>query len=184
MKSLIAFLIPLVCLSCVRGGGKEDLGNIIEVGHQVPRFHVDQQVVGGEYKDFTSPEDFEGRNTLLVFFTTRCPDCQRDIRYAGKVWRELGPEQVNVVCISRGFNSDYTPHKFWEDYSLGDMPWFVDPDGTQAFAKFATGYVPRFYLVDPTGTVIWMKVENLGYGEYDEAKGAKFVEEIKKQLNK
>ena len=185
MKKNILFLFALAALlvSCTSGGGKEEDTSILKAGDPVPAFHVDQDLVGEDYRDFTSPQDFEGKNTLLVFFTTTCPDCQREIPFAKRVWDDLGTDEVNVVCISRGYKPDYMPHKFWEDYKLGDMPWFIDTDGEEAYAKFATGYVPRFYLVGKDGRIVWMKVENLGYGKYTDEKGKQFVELVKKQLN-
>lgn len=181
-KIWLLLLLPLVCLtSCTCGGDDEDY-DIIKVGDKVPAFHIDRDVIGGEYFDFTSPDDFLGKNTLLVFFTTKCPDCQREMPFAKRIWDEMGTEEVNVVGISRGFNSDYPPHKFWEDYKMGAAEWYLDTDGTKAYGKFATGYVPRFYLVDETGTVVWMAVEDLGYGKYTEANGDKFVKLVKEKL--
>lgn len=183
MRYIFALLLPFVWLSCVRSGTKDGDTSIIRVGDRVPGFYVERQIPGVEYANFSSPADFEGRNTLLVLFSASCGDCRREMPFAGRVWQELGPEEVRVVCISRGYNPEHTPQMLWEELGLGDMPWFVDPDGEQAYGKFAKSTVPRFYLVDRSGKVVWMRVEELGYGHYDEARGGRFVDQIRKQLN-
>lgn len=132
----------------------------VEVGSTVPTFTVNNS--GGAAVTFT-PADFIGRKSLIVFFTTVCPDCQRELPKVQAAWEVLEAEGLQLITIGR----DQLPtdvQAYWNSTANGkpvfDMPWYVDP-GRNAFNKFAVKTIPRLYLVDETGKVVWIAVENL-----------------------
>jgi thiol-disulfide isomerase/thioredoxin len=128
-------------LSCVSedgpGGGD---GSRVRVGDPVPAFSVG---------DFVSPRDFLGRKSLLVLFNTGCPDCQRELPVIDAACRQL--PDMQAIAISR-------------DQSITQWDYIMTPypDPARAvYNLFAEHTIPRVYLIDEAGTVVWMAIEKL-----------------------
>lgn len=176
MKRLLFFLILPVSIfySCI----KDDTGNKTEyyilAGDNVPAF----EMTNGE-NTLKSPDDFLGKKTLLVFFTTTCSDCRRDMPFAEYAHLQLEPQGLNVITIGRG-ETGQTINNYWSQLDLS-MPYF--PDTNRAiFELFANRTIPRFYLIDEQGVVIWMCANDLGYGTFTKGKGDSFNILIKEKL--
>lgn len=153
-----SLLIATVCIfySCITStDNPQDGKEYIHVGAAVPTFSVN----GKGDETFSSPKDFEGKLTLLMFFTTWCPSCQKQIPYVEEAWNSFkDDEAIQFICIARGGEGSYaqTPEiveEFWRKNDL-HMQWFTDPD-REVFNMFADNNVPRFYLIDESSTVVW-----------------------------
>lgn len=109
---------------------------------------------------FDSPEGFAGRTTLLLFFATWCPDCQAELPVIDAVWQTVAGEPgYDVVAISRGGAEgryEQSPDilsRYWKDHDLR-MPWYLDGDRS-VFDRFASAGIPRVYIVNAEGVVVW-----------------------------
>ncbi len=164
--------------SCVGEGGEEnETKNYIKVGDPVPEFALQDNSSG----QFRSPDDFTQQKTLLAFITTTCPHCRREMPFVEYAYEQLSADGLTVVPIGRGETHD-TMTDYWADLDLGIPRWFIDPY-RDAFDLFANQTVPRFYLVDGSGKVVWMIVGELAPGDFTEEKGDQFIELIKQKLN-
>ena len=163
-------LLTIFLASCVSGGGgdKPDETDRIGIGDRVPEFVLEDGSSGGEFR---SPDDFLGNKTLLMFFTTWCPYCQREMPFVDNAYRKLTEAGLSVVVINRE-EARWKVEEYWSDNGYV-MPWWLDPD-KGIFDLFAISGVPRFYLVDEQGIIVWFRVGRIGTGDFTEEGGNQF----------
>lgn len=180
MKTVgLVFFIQAIFLTACVGDSNSPVGeSYVNVGDMVPDFAVAaaNDLNGGE--GFESPGFFIENQSLLVFFVTWCPDCWRELPFVQYANEKI--PQLNVAAINWG-----EPKGTVVDYLAENeftMPAYLDPGGS-IFKLFASKTIPRIYLIDEEGKVVWMAIENLHYGNFTEAKGDQFNELIKSKLN-
>ncbi len=143
---IMAFALAGCLAGCIsEKGGGEGPAQWVEVGDRVPQFTL------GE---LSSPEAFEGRKSLIVFFNTWCPDCQREMPVINDACRQL--PDLQAIAISRGETLEQQAIEQWAP----EMQYYPDPN-KEIFNLFAESTVPRVYLIDETGVVAWMAIEEL-----------------------
>ena len=145
----------------------------------MPEFEIENTVAGG-WNGIKSRDDFIGKKSLLLFFTTTCPHCRREMPFVEYAWSELSHKGLTVFPIGRGETLE-TILAYWNDLNL-HLPHYLDTDRA-VFDLFANQTVPRFYLVDEDAKVVWMKVGELAPGDFTIEKGDQFIEIIKQKLN-
>ena len=152
---ILLLLSPALFSACVKDKDKpEEMENYINVGDKLPEFTV-KDIDGKELKS----QDFTGQITLLVFFMTTCPDCQRELPKIEQVWENLkGNPDFRLVTIARAEKAEVI-RQFWEKHRF-EMPLYLDPD-RQVFSLFANNTIPRVYLVDRENVVTWMTIEEM-----------------------
>ena len=126
----------------------------IEVGDRVPQFSAE----GLDGTSFNSTS-FTGKRSLLVLFVTTCPDCRRELPQIEWV-RSQTKDNPNILmaAISREEEKSVV-QDFWESEGFS-IPVYLDPDRS-IFSKFAGSTVPRIYIINKSGVVEWMAIENL-----------------------
>lgn len=95
-----------------------------------------------------SQASFEGKEGYIVFFTTTCGDCRRELPIMEEHYRQLtatpeGREHVEFICISRGDDAA-TVRDYWEANGL-TMP-VAAPGDKGVYYLFASVGVPRLYV--------------------------------------
>ena len=158
MRKHLAYLAlaALLPVSCITEKNPPLATEYVTVGTACPPFVVS----GADGLRFEAPKDFAGRTTLLVFFATWCPDCQAELPAINAVWSSVAQEPVyNVVAVSRGGakgryeqNPDILD-RYWSEHDL-QMPCYLDGDRS-VYDRFASAGIPRVYIVNDTGTVVW-----------------------------
>lgn len=154
--SIIRFMLFLLLFSsCIKDKEPDgEMENYIETGDRLPEFTV-KNTAGEELRS----ENFEGSMTLLVFFASTCPDCQRDLPIIEEVWKRMkGMPGFKLAAISRKEDTS-TVSRYWEKNGF-TMPFYLDPEG-EAFALFANSTIPRIYLTDKQNTITWMAIEKI-----------------------
>jgi len=143
--------------SCIKEEAPDDRNdviNYIKIGDPLPEFTVDN----GEGNKLTN-KDFIGKKSYLVFFTTTCRDCQRELPRMDALWQQIkGRDDCQVIAVSRKQGKGITD-EFWSDNGF-TMPKYLDPDRA-VYDLFANSIVPRIYLIDRSGVVRWMGVEDI-----------------------
>ncbi len=182
MKKLLLPLLlsaPLLgsCIGEEEGGIKTE--NYIRVGDPVPAFTIENSF-GAGWNDLTSPEDFAGRKTLLVFFVTACPDCRRELPYVEYAFTRLQDEGLTVVPVGRS-ETHAAIDAYWAETGF-TMPRYLDASRA-VFSLFANQTVPRIYLVNEHGAVVWMCVEDLKMGAFTEDRGDRFNALVRQKLS-
>ena len=101
-----------------------------------------------------SLSEFRGKQVVLVFWASWCPDCRAEVPELKALMAKADPEKVAFVSVSYDRNFD-TLCKFVEENSIGGVQLF-DPAGKKE-SKVGTEYhikwIPSLYLIDESGKV-------------------------------
>ncbi len=133
----------LVMGSCV--GEKEEPEWALKAGDRLPEFEV--VTLDGER---VSSEDSFARTLVIVFFTTTCKDCQRELPVVQAQYEEnmMLPEseRSQYICIAREEGAADI-EQYWTENHL-TLP--VSPQTDRSiYSKFASIGIPRiFYAKD------------------------------------
>lgn len=148
LRLLPLILLLILTVGCVNDNEPEPR-SLIEVGDPLPQFSV----MLNDGSTLTT-EMLRGTESMIVFFTTTCPDCRRELpriqAYAD------AHSDLRVVCISRS-QTARDVESFWQTENL-TLPYSAQPDAA-IYSLFATAGVPRVYCADPDLRVTAIYVE-------------------------
>lgn len=140
MRRILFFCMGIVMMAvsgCI--SDEPELRSLIGVGDPLPEFSI----VMNDGETLTT-RMLRGSESLIVLFTTWCPDCRRELPRV-QAYSDAHPE-VRVVCISRSETREDI-ETLWREENL-TLPWSAQPDAG-VYSLFATGGVPRLYLASP-----------------------------------
>lgn len=128
----------------------------VQVGDKMPNLTVVD--TNGESKALSS---FLGdRVTVVCFWNPENPlSCWQLSDLGPEVLEQYASQGVNVVAISHGNKAQQSRQE--ADRVGVKFPVLVDQDG-QAYEQVATRYLPRTYLMDGEGNILWF---DLGYSD-------------------
>lgn len=143
LQCLTALAILMAALSsCINDPEEEEWS--LAPGDPLPEFTVtttDGRTV--------SNLSFAGRKGAIIFFSTECVDCRRELPQLEEEYRRLlsepGGEDFELICISREETADRV-NAFWTEHAL-TMPVAIET-GRYPYSLFATSGIPRIYLID------------------------------------
>ncbi len=120
-------------------------------------------------------ETLKGRPTLLVFWASWCPVCQKELPVLGRFYAKERPARLRMVSIGfsdlRG-NIERYVQAHPESFSY-PTAFDVDNDVAQAFKVTAT---PTLVLVDAEGTIVLV---HRGAGLLKNTKFREFLADLK-----
>ncbi|WP_375563237.1 TlpA family protein disulfide reductase [Bernardetia sp. OM2101] len=107
------------------------------------------------------------KTTLLIFFATWCPSCKVAIPELESSF--AANDEINFIVVGREHSKEemekWRKNKNFKSHLVADEDRLV-------YDKFATQYIPRTYLIDKNGTVLYQS-----YGWSSE-----MIDEIKQKL--
>ncbi len=160
-KNLFAMVAAVMMMvGCVKEGEK---GADLKVGEGLPEFEVvmdDGSVV--------SDESLKGSVSVVMFFHTGCPDCQKALPVMQMIQDEFSPKGVRFAVVSREEGKDVI-EAYWEENGLR-MPYSAQTDRS-VYSLFATTLIPRIYVNDKDGIIRFIYTDNPVPG-YDDLKSA------------
>jgi peroxiredoxin len=122
--------------------------DLTELGQRVPEFTV--RTTDG--KTFHSRK-LDDRVVLINFFATWCDPCIVEMPHLEKeIWQKFKDERFTVLCIGREHTMDEVA-AFKKEKNLS-LPMAPDPD-REIYKKFATMYIPRNYIIDSHGRIVY-----------------------------
>lgn len=151
---IILFPVFIFFLSACIKEDTEPSFSKIETGSKLPYFTLTDSV-GNQL----SSDKFRGNIVLIIFFSTTCKDCQRDLPVIESVWKNLRTEdRFLLLPIARKQTAEEVK-SYWEVQCFS-MPYYLDSSG-EIYSLFATKTIPRFYLANQEGIVTWQEAEVL-----------------------
>ena len=121
----------------------------VSVGDKAPNFTLDS--VDG--KSTLKLSDYTGKPTLLVFWASWCPHCQREAPLLQGIYRDLAAKGMNAIGVSAddtiGDAQDYV-----QSYGLTFPNAFAGTTaGQQVLSTYGLQGVPTIYIIDKDGVV-------------------------------
>lgn len=140
MRSLLGIILLGCCFACIRDNVGEDVRYVLP-GDKLPDFSV--QMNDGTVLDRNS---LSGKVSVLVFFHTACPDCQRELPVVQELYEYyLGDDRVEIACISREEPADEVA-AYWQRHGL-TLPYSAQPD-RRVYSLFSEAGIPLIYVSD------------------------------------
>ena len=171
MKTKTLTLCLSLFIASVLAASEEDEATLIKVGQAAPEFKV--TTVAGNVFDM---KDAKGKVVLVNFFATWCKPCMQEIpRLQAEIWNRFKGTNFTMVAVDRGEKEDIV--RAFQKKRAFEFP--IACDTNQAvYAKFATKFIPRNFLVDAKGIVVYQAAG------YDEQEFKKLVAAIERETGK
>ena len=152
--TFISLLLCLLIMGCSSIEDDNEVTERVNVGDRVPLFSV-EMVKDGERSTFSTAQ-LTGE-TVIVFFNTTCPDCQRDLPNLNQYYlKHKADEGFQMVAISREEGEEDVA-AYWKDNGL-QIPYFAQND-RRIYELFASSIIPRVYFVSAQGIVTRVFIE-------------------------
>lgn len=150
LKGLLLIVLTALIASCSIMDDDEvkTSDDIVNVGSQLPTFTVIMH--GGTV---LSNDSLRGKPSLIVFFSTTCPDCQRELPLLNGRYLAHGSD-TTFVAISRE-QTDGVVAAYWKEHGMS-MPFSAQPD-RKVYSLFAKKGIPRIYISDADCRVVFQK---------------------------
>ncbi len=146
--TFISLLLCLLIMGCSSIEDNNEVTERVHVGDRVPLFTVEVEA-DGVHRSFSTAQ-LTGE-TVIVFFNTTCPDCQRDLPKLNQYYlKHKADEGFQMVAISREEGEEDVA-AYWKDNGL-QIPYFAQND-RRIYELFASSIIPRVYFVSAQGIV-------------------------------
>ena len=153
-KYIALMLLCLLMTGCSSIEDDNEVTERVNVGDRVPLFTVDV-VNDGVHSTFSTAQ-LTGE-TVIVFFNTTCPDCQRDLPKLNQYYlKHKVDEGFQMVAISRAEGEEDVA-AYWKDNGL-QIPYSAQND-RRIYELFASSVIPRIYFVSAQGIVTRVFIE-------------------------
>ena len=124
----------------------------LKVGDALPKFELKSSVYGD-----VKPADLKGKVVLVSLFATWCGPCQKELAdVQNTLWPKYKDNKDFVMLVVGREHSDEDLQKYNERKKF-TFPLYPDPK-REVFSLFAEKSIPRAYLFDKDGKLIYSSV--------------------------
>ncbi len=135
---------------------EDDVVERIVVGSRVPIFSVNVVDYEGLTTSFSTNRLYG--ETVIVFFSTQCKDCQRELPELNDYYlKHKDDDGFQMVAISRA-EGEQSVADFWSANNL-QIPYSAQED-RKIYDLFASSVIPRVYFVSSSGIITKVLIEN------------------------
>lgn len=131
----------------------------VAVGDKAPDFKLDS--LDGKTIKLS---DYTNKPTLLVFWVSWCPHCQREVPVIQKVYTDLKGKGMNVVGVNVDEELDDAKTFVKDNKVTFPNAQGLSDEGRKVLDTYAVEGVPTIFIIDKTGKVTVTEV-----GEMSEA---------------
>lgn len=122
----------------------ENMESLLNAGDHAPQLRLELS----DGSEFIGPPA-SGRPAVILFFSTGCSDCRRELPAMDELHRRL--PQLPMVAVARRQTADAIA-PYWEENGL-TIPYSGQADAA-VYSLFARAGIPRVYLLDSSGRVV------------------------------
>jgi thiol-disulfide isomerase/thioredoxin len=148
----------------------QDQFTLAAIGSQVPEFSF--EIRPGEVQKIS---DYRGKVVQITFFATWCGPCRKELPHISReIYKKYADNKEFFLLVLGREHSWDEVNKFRKEQKFL-MPLYPDP-GRKIFSLFAGQNIPRNFLIDRNGKIIFASV---GFNDQD---FGNLKKEIEKQL--
>lgn len=161
--SLIAILLYSFCMVA-----QDERGSILKEKDSMPEFELASTIYGN-----ISSKNLKGKVVLINIFATWCLPCQTELAAVEKtLWPQYKDNSDFVMLVVGREHTDEELQKYNQKKKF-TFPLYPDPK-RDFTALFSTKTIPRTYLIDKEGKIIYTSI---GYTDKDFNNLMKRIEE-------
>lgn len=147
MKRILGFLVFSVLLTSACAQTE-----LVQKGQKCPDFSY--QTEDGATHQLS---ELKGKIVLVNFFATWCGPCRQELPHVQtEIWDKYKSDSRFVMLVIGREHTD-AELKVFKDKQQFTFPFVADPKRT-IFSKFATQSIPRNYLIDESGKVVYSSI--------------------------
>lgn len=114
--------------------------------------------------EIISDSDLLGNTSVIVFFSTFCPDCQKLLPHIQHLYDDFNGKEINFILISREETSE-TISLYWEEQGF-TMPYSAQAD-RGIYNLFAESRLPLVFISDNYNIVHFIYTDSPDIPTYD-----------------
>lgn len=170
MKRIFALLTIIGCTLFL--SAQEASNDIVTVGDKMPEFSLSSEKYG-----VANSNEYTNKVLLINIFATWCGPCQLEL---AEIQKELWPKyKDNPDFVMLTVGREHTDEELTKYNEKKKFSFPLYPDRKRGFtSKFAVKQIPRIYLVDKYGTIVYMSVG------YKKEAFKELLNKIEDELNK
>lgn len=155
---ILGTVASLSFVSCLTDKDSSSSSSDLTIGQALPQFTANVLISDTADWRYSNTQSFtfdsksaSGRQTVIAFFNTTCPDCQRELPVLQQFYDEIKTDTaMSLLCISRAQTKEEVVD-YWSQYHL-NLPVSPQPD-RRIYEMFASSGIPRIYIADKRGTI-------------------------------